>query len=188
MTKFTMHTPETAPEASKQPLLDVGKAFGFTPNMYAGLAESPVALQAYVALGNLFSKSRLSPIEQQVVAIAVSIENECDYGVSAHTVIAKNTVKLPDAIVEALRTRARLPDAKLDALAAFTRAAIRSRGWVEDAAVKAVSDAGYDRGQLLEVLVGISMKTLSNYANNLIRTPLDKEYASGRWTRTRKAA
>lgn len=188
MMKFTMHTPETAPEASRALLLNAKKSFGFLPNMLAGLAESPTALKGYETLSDLFAEGRLSPVEQQVVAIAVSIENDCEYCVSAHTVIAKNAVKLPAPIIDALRSGGKLPDAKLDALATFTRTVVRNHGWIEDTAVKAVTDAGYDRGQLLEVVLGISMKTLSNYANNFMRTPIDKEFEGGRWERTRKAA
>ncbi len=188
MMKFTMHTPETAPEASRQSLLNARKTFGFVPNMFAGLAESPSALKGYETLSGLFAESRLSPVDQQVVAIAVSIENDCEYCVSAHSVIAKDKVKLPVPIIEALRSGGKLPDAKLDALATFTRAVVRKHGWVDDGAVKAFLDAGYDRGQLLEVVLGISMKTLSNFANNVIRTPIDKEFEGGRWERTRKAA
>lgn len=188
MTKFTMHTPETAPEAVRSLLLDTQKSFGFIPNMFAGLAESPTALKAYKTLSDQFASSRLSPIEQQVVALAVSFENECEYCVSVHSVIAKNTIKLPAPIIDALRTGGKLPDAKLDALATFTRIAVRKGGWVEDSAIKSVIDAGYDRGQILDVLVGISMKTLSNYANHVMGTALDKEFESGRWTKVRKAA
>lgn len=188
MTKFTMHTLETAPEASRPLLLNAKKTFGFIPNMFASLAESPTALRAYETLSDVFTESRLSPFEQQVVAITASIENDCEYCVSAHSVIAKDKAKLPVPIIEALRSGGKLPDAKLDALATFTRAVVRKHGWVDDNAVKTVLDAGYDRGQLLDVMVGISMKTLSNLANNVTRTPIDKEFEGGRWAKTRKAA
>lgn len=188
MQKFTMHTPEAAPEASRAKLAETKKSLGFLPNLDAGLAESPVALEAYNEISRLFGRSRLSPVEQQVVALAVSVENECEYCVGAHTVIAKNTVKLPSAIIDALRNGGKLPDAKLDALATFARAIVRKNGRVDDSAVKAFMDAGFDRGQLLDVIVGISLKTLTNYSNHIMGTTLDKAFESGRWSRTRKAA
>ncbi len=188
MTKFTMHTPETAPEASRPWLTEARKSFGFIPNIFAGLAESPAALSGYRALSDLLAKTRLSPVEQQVVALSVSIENECEYCVGAHSVIAKNTAKVPAPIIEALRSGGKLPDPKLHALATFTRHAVRKRGWVDDATVKAVTQAGYDHGQLLDVMLVISMKTLSNYANHLMGTTLDKEFEGARWSKVRKAA
>lgn len=188
MTKFTRHTPESAPEASRQALTDSKRQLGFIPNLFAGLAESPVALKTYLTISDLFGKSRLSPIEQQVVVLAASIENECEYDVAVHSIVATGTVKVPAPIVEALRNGSKLPDAKLDALATFTRIAVRKRGWADETAVKALLDAGYDRAQMLDIVVGISMKTLSNYANHIMRTELDKELESARWSRTRKAA
>lgn len=188
MMNFTTHTPDKAPEASRPLLEEAKKSLGFVPNLFAGLAESPTSLQAYTTLSDLFSRSRLSPVEQQVVALAASIENECEYCVSVHSVIAKDTAKVPAAIIEALRTGGRLPDAKLDVLANFTRIVVRKRGWVDEATVKAFLAAGYDRAQLLDVILGVSMKTLSNYANHIMRPTLDKQFESGRWTRTRKAA
>lgn len=188
MMKFTMHTPEAAPEASRPWLIETKKTLGFVPNMFAGLAESPTALNGYQTLSDLFAKSRLSPVEQQVVAIAVSVENGCEYCVGAHSVIAKNTVKVPAPVIEALRSGGKLPDPKLDALATFTRIAVRKHGWIDDATLKIVTEAGYDRRQLLDVILGISMKTLSNYANHFMGTSLDKEFESGRWTKARKAA
>jgi uncharacterized peroxidase-related enzyme len=188
MTRFTMHTPEAAPEASRPLLIETKKSLGFIPNLYAGLAESPVVLKAYTILSDLFSKTRLSPVEQQVVALAASIENECEYCVGVHTVIAKDTVKVPAAITDALRTGGKLPEPKLDALATFTRTIVRKRGRVDEAAIKAFIDAGYDRSVVLEVLLGISMKTLSNYSNHIMGTKLDKEFEIGRWKWDRKAA
>lgn len=186
--KWTMHTPEAAPDASRHSLLEAKKTFGLVPNVLAGLAESPAAIKGYMTLSDLFAKTRLSPVEQQVVALATSLENECEYCVGVHTVIAKNTAKVPAPIIEALRSGGKLPDPKLDALATFTRTVVRKRGWVDEAVVKSFIDAGFDRAQLLDVLLGISMKTLSNYTNHIIGTPLDKEFESGRWTRQRKAA
>lgn len=188
MTKFMRHTPESAPEASRQALTDSKRQFGFIPNLFAGLAESPVALKTYLTISELFGKSRLSPVEQQVVVLAASVENECEYCVAVHTMTAKNGAKVPAPIVEALRNGSKLPDPKLDALATFTRLAVRKRGWVDEPAVKAIIDAGYDRAQILDVLVGISMKTLSNYSNHIMGTELDKEIEGSRWSRTRKAA
>lgn len=188
MTKFTLHTPEAAPEASRPLLLEAKNSLGLIPNMFAGLAESPAALKAYTTLSGLFANTRLSPVEQQVVALATSIENQCEYCVGVHTVVAKNTAKVPAPIIEALRSGGKLPDPKLDALATFTRTVVRKRGWVDDATVKAFIDAGYDRARLLEVLLGISMKTLSNYSNHIMGTTLDAEFESGRWARERKAA
>lgn len=188
MTKFTWHTPEAAPEASRPLLTEAKKTFGLVPNLYAGLAESPTSLKAYTILSDLFSRTGLSPVEQQVVALVISFENECEYCMSMHSVIARDTVKVPAAIIDALRSGGRLPDPRLDMLASFTRSVVRKRGWVDETAVKSFLAAGFDRAQLLDVILGISMMTLSNYADHITRPTLDKEFEAGRWVHPRKAA
>ena len=73
-----------------------------------------------------------------------------------------------------------LPDPKLDALARFTRQMVEQRGWLDAATVQAFLDAGYSRAHVLDVLVGVTMKTLSNYANHLLHTPVDDAFAAER--------
>jgi len=188
MTHFKMHTIETAPEVSRPMLEAIRKELGFVPNQYAGLADSPVALKAFLTLSDLFAKSSLSPIEQQVVALAISVENGCEFSVSAHSAIARGAVKVPGPIIEALRTGGKLPEPRLETLATFVRTVIRAHGRVNDSAVKTFIDAGYSRAQMLDVILGVSMTTLSNYTNNILGTPLNKEFEGDRWVGVKKAA
>lgn len=110
----------------------------------------------------------------------MSFENGCDYCMAAHTVIAGMS-SVPAATVDALRAGAPLPDARLDVLARFTRAVVRERGRLPEAEVGAFLAAGFTAAQVLEVVLGVAMKTLSNYANHLARTPLDAAFAAARW-------
>ena len=179
--KFAIHDETTAPEASRSILQATEKTLGFIPNLYGVFAESPTALQAYSALGDALKQSALSPIEQQVVALAVSTENECSYCVAAHSVIA-TMVKMPVATLSELRTRMTLSDQKLDALHKFALAVVRERGWVPKAETEAFLAAGYTQRHLLDVLTIVAMKTLSNYVNHIVETPLDQAFASQRWS------
>lgn len=185
MSQFTLHTPETAP-ASARPLLEGAKAkLGFVPNLYAHLAEAPAALEAYFQLSAQFDKTSLNPIERQVVLLAASVENGCEFCVAAHSIAARKMAKAPDAVVDALRARQALPDARLQALASFTRAVINERGWVAEAPLAAFLAAGYSRQQSLEVVLGVAMKTLSNYANHLTGTETNPELNAEAWSRPR---
>lgn len=180
--KFPLHTPDTAPAAAKSALATVEKTLGFIPNLYAHLAEAPAALNGYLALGDQFKQASLNPVEQQVVLISASIENGCDYCTAAHSFVARNLVKADGKIVDALRARRRLPDARLNALARFTRVMVRTRGRPEAAAQNAFYAAGFDQRAVLEVITGIALKTLSNYMNHLTDTPLDATFEPERWT------
>ncbi len=180
MTDFTIHTKDSAPEASK-PLLRAAQAkYGFVPNLMRELAEAPAALQAYLSVGEAFEASSLTPQEQQVVILAVSYLNECAYCMTAHSAVAK-MVGLPDGEISALRDGQPLSDAKLEALCTFARILVEKRGWASDEEVAAFLAAGYTRAQILEVIVGIAFKTMSNFTNHLADTPIDERFAPFTW-------
>jgi hypothetical protein len=164
MSPFQLHTVESAPDGSRPLLADAQKRMGFVPNLYAGLAESPAALQAYFDLSAALAKTQLTP----------------------HSMIAKNMAKVDPAVVAALREQRPLPDPKLEALAQFTRLLVQQRGWLDDATVQAFLDAGYNRANVLDVIMGVTMKTLSNYANHLLQTPVDAAFAAERWEKDGK--
>jgi uncharacterized peroxidase-related enzyme len=180
MTEFTTHTIETAPEASKPTLEAAQKKFGFVPNLFAKLAESPVAAEAYLTMAGLNAKSSFTPAEQQVVLLTSNFENECHYCMAAHTGAAK-MAKLPEDAIEALRSGAPIPDARLEALRSFARKVVAQRGWVEAADVDAFLAAGFTKAQVLEVVVGVAFKVISNYTNHIVDTPLDDKFAPFKW-------
>lgn len=183
MTSFTTHTPQSAPAAAK-PLLEATKAnLGFIPNLYGNMAEAPEALQAYFNLHAQFDKTAFTPAERQVVLLAVSTENNCEFCVAAHSLIARKKVKVPDAVVDALRRMQPLPDARLDALATFARAVVRERGFVSQASLDAFLHAGFTHRQVIDVILGVSLKTLSNYVNHVTGTKTNPEFASETWKR-----
>jgi AhpD family alkylhydroperoxidase len=119
-------------------------------------------------------------VEQQLILATVSIANSCEYCVAAHSGGLK-MAGLPDAERDALRSGRRLKDDKLEALRAFVTAIVANRGWVKQPELQRFLDAGYTREQVLETLVGISMKTLSNYANHMAHTPLDAAFEAFAW-------
>lgn len=181
--KFKIHTIQTAPEASKPVLIEAEKKYRFVPNLFGVFAESPLAANAYLRLsGCIQSYSSLSPQEQQVVMLAVSFENRCDYCVAAHSAGAAMAQTPPD-VIQAMRAGKLPGDSKLANLITFARAVVQQRGWVKDADVEAFLAAGYTRAQVLDVIVIVALKTISNYTNHVAQTPLDAAFASQKWTR-----
>lgn len=174
MTKhdFKLHTIETAPEASRKDLTDVKQKYGRLPNFFAVAAESPAAVDAYLSLSKIFQNTGLTPIEQQIVILTVSVENKCDYCVAAHSRGAK-MVGVPAEVIDAIRNRAPLNDKKAEALHHLVGQLVEKRGWLSDVEVQAFLANGFSRSQLLDVIVGVSMKTLSNYINHLADTPVE---------------
>lgn len=176
MNGYPIHTVASAPAAA-QPLLEQAQAqFGLIPNLFGGMASAPGLLQSYMAVYQAFASGTLNALEQQIICIAVSLEHDCDYCVAAHSTVA-GMQQLDPAVVSALRNGSTLPDAKLEALRSFTLALVRQRGWAEPAQLEAFLAAGYTRAAALEVVTGIGLKILSNYADHLIHTPVDAPFA-----------
>lgn len=186
MTQFTSYTIDTAPEASRETLEKTKKAFGFVPNLQAHMAESPELLAGYSTLWDLFSKTSLTPHEQQVVYLTSNFENECHYCMAGHTALAKMQ-KMDPAVIQALRDGAPLPNARLDALHRFTRTIVRNRGWAPQRDLDAFIAAGFTERNVMEVILGVATKVMSNYTNHIVQTPLDSFMKGNEW-RTPKAA
>lgn len=180
MNSFKLHTIQSAPEGSTGTLQAVSKSFGFIPNVYAALAESPISARSYFESGKLLEHSVFTQGEQEVVALVVSVENNCSYCVPAHSFLARN-YKVDEATIVALRGGKLVSDTKLNALANFTRAVVRERGNVADAATKEFMAAGYGNQHALEVVQIVSRTILSNYTNRLVSLPLDAVFAGDVW-------
>ena len=180
MNHFPEHTLDTAPEESRPVLEATEKAYGMLPNLHRKMAEAPAMLKGYWQLSQIFSSSSLSPVEQQVILIAASVSNNCDYCVGAHSTLA-DMINTPEEITAALRNGSRISDTRLQALRKFTQSLVSARGWIDETEVTAFIDAGYTYAQALEVILGIGLKTLSNYTNHLVETKLDKAFQARAW-------
>lgn len=179
---YPIHTIESAPEGAKEFLTGTKQAFGFVPNLLAVMASAPALVKAYGAVGKLFDETSLSPTERQIVLLSVSAENGCEYCVAAHTAIA-GMQKVSSDVVDAIRARRPIADAKLETLRRFAASVAVTRGHPVVAEVRAFLAAGYTETQVLEVILGIGLKTLSNYTNHLAETPLDQAFAPVAWSK-----
>ncbi len=181
--------------ALKLPSRDVGDAdpaiaavlskaqskLGFLPNMYRNMANAPALLETYMAGYDAFrNDSGLTPAEQETVLLAISRTNGCEYCVAAHSVIADMS-KVPTDVTDALRDGRPLPDARLDALATFTAAMVESHGLPTAVDLDAFLGAGFTEVDVLQVLLAIAVKTISNYSNHLFHTEVDKAFAGRVW-------
>ncbi|MCU0888526.1 MAG: carboxymuconolactone decarboxylase family protein [Rubritepida sp.] len=180
MTRFPIHTPETAPEAARPILAGAKAGWGFVPNLHATLAAAPTALDAYGKLFELAGQGSFTPAEQQVAYLTISALHECEYCVSGHSVLAQGA-GLDAATIAALREGRPLPDARLQALRAYAASQVLHRGRVPPGELEAFLAAGYSEAQALELLVIVAAKTISNYANHLAGTPLDAFMAKTAW-------
>lgn len=175
-----MHDEETAPEEARPMLAGAKRRLGFVSTLSGVMAESPELLAGYNALFQQFQASSLPAQAKHVVLITASVVNGCAYCVAAHSTMALRAHVDP-ATVTAVRAGKPVADPELEAVHAFTHAVVENRGWVDDEQVDAFLAAGYSRRHVLDVLLGIGVKTLSNYTNHVAHTPLDPAWADQEW-------
>jgi uncharacterized peroxidase-related enzyme len=181
MSRIPLQSTASAPAEAKDRLEAAQRANGFLPNLLGLLANAPAALEAYLTLGGINGKASLSLAEREVVQITAAATHGCGFCVAGHTKLALQKAGLPTSEVEALRDLAELHDPKLSALQVFTKAIIRSRGAVEDAELEAFKKAGYSDAAALEVVLGVGLATICNFANNLGQPELNAELEPYRW-------
>lgn len=181
MANFTLHTPDTAPDGARDFISGVEKKMGFVPSLYAVFAENPAVLHAYTQLADQLGKTGLSPLEQQIVTITASVENECHFCVAAHTTISEGA-GLDLSVIEAVREDRAIADPKLEALRVFTKKVVIDRGFVSDTDVDTFLAAGYDRSAVLAVILGVALKVISNYTNHVAETPVNEAFQKHTWT------
>jgi len=180
MVDFPRHDMDSAPEAARPWLEKAETEFGFIPNILRVQAEAPAALAGYMTLSGQFAESSFSAAEQQIVLLAISFVNRCDYCMAAHSMIARmNGVSEP--VVAALRAGEPLPDSRLEALRHFAALMTTERGHVSQGELERFLAAAFTRAQALEVILAIAQKTLSNYTNHIAETPLDSALSDHAW-------
>ena len=168
-----LHTVEKAGATGEVKTLyeQIEKKMGAVPNIFTGMANSPVLLKAYLKLDELIEGGTLSPTEQDMARLVVSQYNGCSYCLAAHTRTGVSK-GLSEEEIKAVR-RGRPTDDQHQALVTFVRRILESRGAVDTADLQSFRDAGYSDGQVCEVITLIGQKMMSNYFNHVHQTDLD---------------
>lgn len=166
MSRIAALTVEQAPAASRAALEGLQKGLGFIPNAFRTLAHAPAALNGYLALAQALGKSSLSGAEREVVALATSEVNGCDYCTAAHTFFGAKAGLSEEAIRQAR-------SGELNAIATLARQITERSGQLSDAQLAAAREAGLSDSQMVEVVAQVTLLTLTNYLNNLADTAID---------------
>jgi uncharacterized peroxidase-related enzyme len=175
MRLFSKHDEATAPDESAAVLASAKDRYGFIPNLAAYLAESPLVLGAVLKLSEQFDQSSLSPQEQQLVLLVVSAMNGCGYCKTAHTALGKQLDMSTDTLKNIMSFEP-LNDSRMEALRTFTSSVVEEKGWVDETTVQNFLDAGFTKAQVFEVVLGIALKTITNYSNHLAGAEPNDEF------------
>lgn len=187
MVDFPIHSEANHPADAAEIIGKVKSKYGFVPNLLGALAEAPPAAEAYLALGDAVGASSFTPTERHVVWFTINAYHECHYCMAAHTGIAKME-KIPEDVIETARSGGDYADPKLQALKMFTVRMLDARGWPTDADLEELFAAGYAKRTVLEVILAIAHKTISNYTNHVVQTPIDQPFQAFEWASSKSAA
>lgn len=178
--RFVSHTETTAPDAAKPILRASERQFGFLPSPVARAAESPPLLKHMMASFAAFEHSSLDATEREVVAMTVAFETGCHYCMAMHSAVLSRE---HPQLVSALRAGSELPNARLQALADFVRAALAHHAHIPEPIERAFTEAGFSAQQALDAVLGTSVYVLSTYTNILTEAPLDPAFEAFRWVK-----
>ncbi len=170
-TRIKTLNPETTTGKSKELFNAVENKLGFIPNLIKVFGNSPATLQTYLNLGELTASGNFNNKFREQLALAIAEENSCNYCLSAHTTIGKMnglTVEETEQNRQGLAT-----DAKTQAGLQFAQAVTKNRGQVSTETIQAAKAAGYNDGDILEIVLNVVSNTLTNYVNHIAETEVD---------------
>ncbi|HMJ16051.1 MAG TPA: hypothetical protein VK524_31760 [Polyangiaceae bacterium] len=182
MHQYRIHTIESAPEKSKPALQGLKQAVGMIPNLAATMAESPPLISSFVGTFGNFQGGTFTGSEKQALLLTNAVTNSCSWAVAFHSTLAlKEGVSADD--VRAIRERQLPKDPKLAALSALTRSLIEKRGHLDETDVASFVGAGYGHEQVLEVIAGLAVSVMANYAGNITKPALEAAFQPQAWNR-----
>jgi alkylhydroperoxidase family enzyme len=180
MPKFHIHTIDSAPEKSKQPLQGLQKKFGFIPSVAATMAESPALINAFVAGFMNFHSSSFNEAEKQALLLTNAVTLECPWTVAFHSTLALEE-GVPAGDVQAIREGKLPANPKYAALSNMAKSLIEKRGRASAAEIDKFVSAGYSKAQMLEVINGIGISTMAATVGNLADAPVDDRFKAQTW-------
>ncbi len=181
MPVYPIHTLESAPAESRPALETLQKAFGMIPNLAAAMAGSPTLIKGFVGALVNFMGGTFSPAERQVLLLTNAVVNGSAWAVAFHS-----TAALREGVAEfdvaAIRAGRPPQDPKFAALSFLTKRCIETRGRLSETDVGAFTFAGFTTAQVFEVLAGVAISAMVNYAGNIANPPVDAPFKPQEWT------
>ncbi|NCS93713.1 MAG: alkylhydroperoxidase [Flavobacteriales bacterium CG_4_9_14_3_um_filter_40_17] len=176
-------------EQAKELLTAAKKEMGMIPTMYGNMANFPDLLSTYRhGYAALRKNSTFTSAELEVVFLSISFVNQCEYCMAAHSFLADVSSKVPKDVTDALRAGFPIADKKLSALSDFTKTMVTKKGNPAPEDVEGFLAAGYNETQILEIILAISVKIISNYSNHIFHTVPDAAFQSRVWTAPEQTA
>jgi len=180
MQRFPIHTPDSAPGASKSALHDVQTRFGMIPNLAGAMATSPVLIQSFIGIFDKVHGGNFTEPQIQTVLLTDAVTNACAWAVALHSALALQAGVDP-ADVAAMRAGRSPSDGKLGALSTLARTLIEKRGRLDDQEIARFLAAGFGKDLLLEAITIVAASTITNYTGNVANPPLEEMLQAHEW-------
>lgn len=174
MSDFTFHTVDNSDGERQETLKGIKKGYGFVPNLFGYMVESPIAVKAYLQLNELLAQSTLPAAQLQVALLTSSVVNGCDFCTVAHRAVGKKSGANQQSL-DAINSGTEIEDPQDKALFEMTKSIIDNRGWVDQSEIEAFIAAGFTHQNYMELILVVTIKTLSNYANHVTKPEANPE-------------
>jgi uncharacterized peroxidase-related enzyme len=172
MTRLKAISPDEATGKTKELFNAIQGKLGLVPNMMRTMGNSPALLEGYLNLSGALSHGKLGAKTGELLALAISEKNDCDYCLSAHTFIGEKLLHIDANTLQNARN-ANAADAKTDAILKFANVLVNKQGLVSDADVDTIKAAGLTDGEIGEIVGHVALNVLTNYFNNTANTSID---------------
>jgi AhpD family alkylhydroperoxidase len=170
MENFSVPGREDVSANNQENFDNLKKGLGMVPNLYAIMAHSDTALGNYLNFQN--AKTTFSNKEKQAVNLVVSQVNDCLYCQSAHTLLGTMNGFTEEQTIEIRKGEASF-DLKINALVALAKEITAKRGFISEAALKKFLNAGYSKGQVVELVMLVAEKSAMNYLHAITKVDID---------------
>jgi AhpD family alkylhydroperoxidase len=181
MNAFTRHTPETAPEESRAAMSRLQQSAGLVPNLAATMAEAPVLIDGFVTLREIWQRATLDAKQREILGLSNAVANGCSWCVAFHSFVALK-LGVDEPTIQAVREGKAPGDPGARALYAFTNALVARRGAVTRHELDAFMSGGFTHRQALEVVAGLALSLMANYAGNFVEPQLDAFLTGLEWS------
>jgi uncharacterized peroxidase-related enzyme len=149
----------------------VQQTMGTVPNMIATMAHSLPVTQAYLSFSQILAGGQLPTPMREQISLAVSEANQCDYCVAAHSFLGENAGLSEQELLDARHGTAY--EDRTHAALTFARKIVQDRGHVSDEDLAEVRNAGFDDGEIAEIVANVALNIFTNYFNRVAEPEID---------------
>ena len=171
MDRIRLLKKDDASERAQELLEQVQQTFGKIPNIFKVMANSPAVLQSYLNFSGALSTGVLDVKIAERIALFISQQNDCEYCLSAHSMLAKNAGLSQEEILQARRGLS--ANQRAQSALFFAGSVYQNKGQVSVSDLASIREEGFSDEEVLEIIGHVNLTNLTNFINNVAQTTVD---------------